>query len=228
MASMSERPGLRARVSKLLKRVLSSFFNLHLRRRVRALTIDNPSLLDQLSPVFAGAEALGFTAPVIRGGAVRDGLKGEEINDYDLYVSRLQVAKGLELPSIKRPDAPKFYKDWLSSRLGLTDLEAHRPRVTERPYLSFKVRFPGVDRPVDLVINDEIVSPEMLALEADATMNGVAASREKIAAHPLFLRDSQNHIFRPTCAIVGNLISAPIRYRAKFASRDPQMRFRPF
>jgi hypothetical protein len=211
-----------------LKKLLSSFFNLHLRRGVRAVTIENPFLLGQLSPVFAGAEALGFTAPVIRGGAVRDGLQGKEINDYDLYVSRLQAADGLGLPSIKAPDAPKFYKDWLSERLGMNDLKAHQPRVTERPYLSFKVHFPGVNLPVDLVINDEILSPETLALEADATMNGVAASRQKIAAHPLFLHDSQNHIFRPTCAIVGNLISAPFRYRAKFASRDPHMKYRPF
>jgi hypothetical protein len=68
----------------------------------------------------------------------------------------------------------------------------------------------------------------MLALEADATMNGVAASREKIAAHPLFLSDIHNHIFRPTCATVGNLISAPQRYRAKFSRRDPELTYRPF
>jgi hypothetical protein len=212
----------------MLKRLLSQFFNLHLRRNVRAVTIENPQLLEQLSPVFTGAEALGFKNPVIRGGAVRDGLQGTEINDYDLYVSRLEAADGLKLPSIKAPDAPDFYRQWLSGRLGANGLEAHTARVTERPYLSFKVRFAGLERPVDLVINDEILSPEMLALEADATMNGVAASREKIAAHPLFPDDVQNHIFRPTCATVGNLISAPIRYRAKFSARDPRLRYRPF
>ena len=211
-----------------LKRLLSSFFNLHLRRGLRAVTIDNPSLLSQLSPVFAAAEELGFLKPIIRGGAVRDGLQGTEINDYDLYVSRIQVADGLGLPSIKTPDAPEFYERWLSARLEMTGIEAHSARLSERPYLSFNLRFTGIDRPVDLVINDEILSPEMLAVEADATMNGVAASREKIAAHPLFLSDMQNHIFRPTCATVGNLISAPKRYLTKFASRDPQLTYRPF
>jgi hypothetical protein len=190
--------------------------------------IDNPPLLDRFSPVFAGAEALGFIKPIIRGGAVRDGLKGQEINDYDLYVSRVQVADGLDLPSIKAAEASDFYKNWLSTRLDTTGLEAHTARLTERPYLSFHVCFTGIERPIDLVINDEILSPEMLALEADATMNGVAASREKIAAHPLFLSDLQNHIFRPTCATIGNLISAPQRYRAKFVPRDPQLTYRPF
>jgi hypothetical protein len=68
----------------------------------------------------------------------------------------------------------------------------------------------------------------MLALEADATMNGVAASRAKIAAHPLFLSDLHNRIYRPTCARVGNLISAPMRYWGKFSSRDPNLKYRFF
>jgi hypothetical protein len=55
-----------------------------------------------------------FKQPVIRGGAVRDGLRSAEINDYDLYVSRAQVADGLRLPSIQTPHAPHFYKEWLS------------------------------------------------------------------------------------------------------------------
>jgi hypothetical protein len=211
-----------------LKTIASGFFNLHLRRGLQAVIIENRSLLDRLSPVFAGAEALGFRNPVIRGGAVRDCLQGIDINDYDLYVSRIQVADGLQLPSIKAPDAPRFYEHWLSRRLGMTGLEPHMARLTERPYLSFNVSFAGIEHPVDLVINDEILSPEMLALEADATMNAVAASREKIAAHPLFLRDVRNHVFRPTCATVGNLISAPQRYVAKFARRDPRLRYRPF
>jgi hypothetical protein len=211
-----------------VKALLSAFFNLHLRRGLKAVEIDNPSLLRQLSPVIAGAEALGFTQPIIRGGAVRDGLQGREINDYDLYVSRLQVADGLRLPSIKAPGAGNFYGSWLSARLGLTDLEAHRERVMDRPYLAFNVRFAGIDRPVDLVINDEILSPEKLALEADATMNGVAASRTKIAAHPMFLTDTQARVFRPTCATVGNLISAPSRYRAKFAARDSELTYKWF
>jgi hypothetical protein len=134
----------------------------------------------------------------------------------------------LDLPSIKLPDSPQFYGRWLSDRLGISNLKPHTPRVTERPYLSFSVRLAGVDRTVDLVINDEVLSPEMLALEADATMNAVAASRNKIAAHPLFLSDLQNHIYRPTCATVGNLINAPQRYFGKFESRDPQLRYRPF
>lgn len=211
-----------------LKTLASGFFNLHLRRGLRAVIIENRSLLDRLSPVFAGAEALGFKEPVIRGGAVRDGLHGGEINDYDLYVSRVQVVDGLQLPSIKASDAPRFYERWLSERLGMTGLEVHTARLTERPHLSSNVRFAGIEHPVDLVINDEILSPEMLALEADATMNAVAASREKIAAHPLFLPDLQNHVFRPTCATVGNLISAPQRYLAKFARRDPRLKYRPF
>ena len=211
-----------------LKTLASGFFNLHLRRGLRAVIIENPSLLDRLSPVFAGAEALGFREPVIRGGAVRDGLHGEEINDYDLYVSRIRVADGLHLPSIKPPDAPRFYQRWLSERLGMTGLEMHTARLTERPYLSCNVRFAGIEHPIDLVINDELLSPEMLALEADATMNAVAASREKIAAHPLFLPDLQNHVFRPTCATVGNLVSAPQRYLAKFSHRDPRLKYRPF
>lgn len=211
-----------------MKRLLSGFFNLHLRRGVRAVQINNRSILERLSRVFAGAEALGFTDPILRGGAIRDLLQGKEINDYDLYVSRVQVVDGLDLPSIKRPDSPEFYKQWLASRLRATDLEAHTARVTERPYLSFNVRFAGVDQPVDLVLNDELLSPEMLALEADATMNAVAASRHKIAAHPLFLSDMQKHIYRPTCATIGNLISAPQRYRAKFSPRDPELKFRPF
>lgn len=212
----------------LVRTLVSKFFNLHLRRGLVATPIDNPRLLEKFSPVFAGAEALGFTNPIIRGGAVRDALQGNEVNDYDLYVSRMQTKDGLQLPSIKEKDAPKFYENWLSKRLGISGLEAHTPRITDRPYLSFEVRFHGIDHAVDLVINDEVLSPDMLALEADATMNGVAASRNKIAAHPLFLSDSRNHIFRPTCATVGNLISAPARYRAKFVSRDPQLKFRFF
>jgi hypothetical protein len=211
-----------------LKSILSAFFNLHLRRGQQTVTIENPALLDQLAPVFGAAEALGFTEPIIRGGALRDGLQGKEINDYDLYVSCRQVREGLDLPSIKAPQAPTFYANWLSQRLGMSGLQGHQPRITERPYLSFKVRFEGIDHPVDLVINDENLSPEMLALEADATMNGVAASRQRIVAHPLFLPDMQRNIFRPTCAIVGNLISAPARYFFKFSSRDPHLRFRPF
>lgn len=211
-----------------MKALLSAFFNLHLRRGLKAIEIDNPSLLQQLSPVIAGAEALGFTEPILRGGAVRDTLQGSEINDYDLYVSRVQVVDGLKLPSIKAPDAAQFYSSWLSARLGLSNLEAHRQRVMDRPYLAFNVRFAGIDRPVDLVINDEILSPEKLALEADATMNAVAASRTKIAAHPLFLSDVEARVFRPTCATIGNLISAPSRYRAKFASRDSELTYKWF
>ncbi len=211
-----------------MRTLVSKFFNLHLRRGLEPRTINNPRLIEKFSPVFAGAEALGFTSPILRGGAVRDALQGDEINDYDLYVSRLQVRDGLRLPSIEEKSASKFYENWLSERLGTNGLRAHKPRITDRPYLSFEVRFPGVDRTVDLVINDEVLSPDMLALEADATMNGVAASRNRIAAHPRFLSDSRNHIFRPTCATIGNLISAPARYRAKFARRDPQLRFRLF
>ncbi len=203
-----------------MRALLSAFFNVHLRKRLRAVEIDNPSLLRQLSPVIAGAEALGFTDPIIRGGAVRDGLRGSEINDYDLYVSRLQVVEGLKLPSIREPGADAFYRSWLGARLKLIDGEAHRQRLMDRPYLAFNVSFSGVDRPVDLVINDEVLSPEKLALEADATMNGIAASRAKIAAHPRFLSDTEAHIFRPTCATIGNLISAPARYKMKFAPRD--------
>jgi len=190
--------------------------------------IENSSLLEKFAPVFAAAEALGFTEPIVRGGAVRDGLDGTEINDYDLYVSRLQVVDGLKLPSIKKPEAPNFYERWLSERLGMSGLEAHQARLTERPYISFNLRVVGIDHPIDLVVNDEMLSPEMLALEADATMNGVAASRHKIAAHPLFMRDVKNRVYRPTCATVGNLISAPQRYLAKFARRDPKLKFRPF
>lgn len=211
-----------------MKALLSAFFNLHLRRGVKAVEIESPSLLGQFAPVFAGAERLGFTEPIIRGGAVRDALLGKEINDYDLYVSRLQVVKGVKLPSIQAPEATRFYEQWLSDRLDVSDLEAHRQRLTERPYLAFTVAFTGVDRPVDLVINDEILSPEKLALEADATMNGVAASRTKIVAHPLFLPDTKARIYRPTCATVGNLISAPLRFRGKFASRDLELTYRWF
>jgi hypothetical protein len=211
-----------------VKALLSAFFNLHLRNGLKAVEIQNRSVLRQLSPVIAGAEALGFTDPIIRGGAVRDGLRGDEVNDYDLYVSRLQVVEGLKLPSIKEPGAAGFYRSWLSARVRLTDGEAHRQRLMDRPYLAFNVQFSGVDRPVDLVINDEILSPEKLALEADATMNGIAASRTKIAAHPLFLSDTEARIFRPTCATVGNLISAPARYKMKFAPRDPELRFKWF
>lgn len=211
-----------------MRALLSAFFNLHLKQGVKAVEIDRPSLLEQLAPVLDAAEALGFTDPIIRGGAMRDALQGKEINDYDLYVSRLQVVEGLQLPSIHAPSAAKFYGSWLSARLGLTGLEAHRERVMDRPYLAYNVRFRGTNRPVDLVINDEVLSPEKLALEADATMNAVAASRTKIAAHPLFLPDSEEHIFRPTCATIGNLISAPARYRAKFASRDSGLKYRWF
>lgn len=70
---------------------LSRFFNLRLRRGVHAVVIENPSLLVCFDPVFKGAEDLGFTAPVLRGGAVRDALEGGEINDYDVYVSRRQA-----------------------------------------------------------------------------------------------------------------------------------------
>jgi len=208
--------------------LLSAFFNLHLRNGVKAVEIDNRSLLEQFRPVFAGAEALGFTEPIIRGGAVRDALLGREINDYDLYVSRLQVVEHLKLPSIHSPYAAEFYSKWLSDRLGLPDLEAHRQRVTDRPYLAFSVQFPGVERPVDLVMNDEVLSPEKLALEADATMNGIAASRTKIVAHPLFFSDTEARIYRPTCATVGNLISAPSRFRGKFASRDSALTYKWF
>lgn len=211
-----------------MKALLSAFFNLHLPRRVKAVEIDNPPLLERFRPVFEGAEALGFTAPIIRGGAVRDALLGREINDYDLYVSRVQVIEQFKLPSIHSPDAAEFYTAWLSDRLGLSDLEAHRQRVTDRPYLAYNVRFSGVDRPVDLVINDEILRPEKLALEADATMNAIAASRTKIAAHPLFFPDTNARIYRPTCATVGNLISAPARYRGKFASRDSGLTYKWF
>jgi hypothetical protein len=84
-----------------VRTLLSKFFNLHLHRGLEARTINNPRLIEKLSPVFAGAEALGFTNPIVRGGAVRDALQGHEINDYDLYVSRMQVRDGLRLPSIK-------------------------------------------------------------------------------------------------------------------------------
>jgi hypothetical protein len=211
-----------------VKALLSAFFNLHLRRGLKAVEINNPSVLQQLSRVIAGAEALGFTEPIIRGGAVRDGLQGREINDYDLYVSRFQVLGGVKLPSIKLPEADEFYSSWLAARLGLSGLEAQRQRLMDRPYLSFNVRFSGIDRPVDLVINDEILSPEKLALEADATMNGVAASRTKIVAHPLFLPDIEARIYRPTWATIGNLISAPARYRMKFAARDSQLTYKWF
>jgi hypothetical protein len=211
-----------------VRTLVSKFFNLHLHRGLEARTINNPRLIEKLSPVFAGAEALGFTNPIVRGGAVRDALQGNDINDYDLYVSRMQLRDGLWLPSIKEKNALKFYENWLSEQLGTNGLQAHKPRITDRPYLSFEVRLPRVDHRVDLVINDEVLSPDMLALEADATMNGVAASRHKIAAHPLFLSDSRNHIFRPTCATIGNLISAPARYGAKFAPRDAKLRFRFF
>ena len=211
-----------------MRTLLSKFFNLHLHRGLEAVTINDPRLIEKFSPVFAGAEALGFTNPIIRGGAVRDTLEGNKINDYDLYVSRMEVRGGLQLPSIREKNAPKFYGNWLSERLGLNGLEAHKPRITDRPYLSFEVRFPDIDHMVDFVINDEVLSPDVLALEADATMNGVAASRSKIAAHPLFLSDSRSHIFRPTCATIGNLISAPARYWAKFLRRDPKLRFRFF
>jgi hypothetical protein len=209
------------------RRLLSAFFNLRLRRGIQAVTIDNPSLLNRFAPIFASAEALGFMDPIIRGGAIRDALEGSEINDYDVYVSRLRVFGCEGLPSIQDEGALDFYAQWLSARLGVSGLEAHTPRVTERPHLSFEVRFPGIKRSIDLVINDEILSPEMLALEADATMNGIAASRDRIAAHPLFLRDLHNHIYRPTCARVGNLISAPQRY-SKFSSRDASLKYRFF
>jgi hypothetical protein len=211
-----------------VKTLLSAFFNLHLPRSVKAVEIKNESLFQRFAPVFAGAEALGFTNPIIRGGAVRDALLGKEINDYDLYVSRVQVAHDSKLPSIHSPYAAEFYRAWLSDRLGLSDLEAHRQRVTDRPYLAFNVKFADVDRPVDLVINDEILSPEKLALEADATMNAIAASRTKIVAHPLFLADAKARIYRPTCATVGNLISAPSRFRGKFAHRDAGLTYRWF
>ena len=211
-----------------MRALLSTFFNLHLRRGLKAVDINNPFILEQLAPVLAGAEALGFTDPIIRGGAVRDALQGKEVNDYDLYVSRLQVVDSLKLPSIHAPYAAEFYGSWLSARLGLAGLEGHRQRLMDRPYLAYNVRFAGIDHDVDLVINDEILSPEKLALEADATMNAVAASRTKIAAHPLFLPDMEAHIFRPTCATIGNLISAPARYRAKFAARDSELTYRWF
>lgn len=211
-----------------MKSLLSKFFNLHLRRGLRAVELNNPSLLQQFAPVFAGAEALGFTEPILRGGAVRDALLGNEINDYDLYVSRVQVVEGLKLQSIHAPGADDFYRSWLSARLELSNPEAHRQRLMDRPYLAFEVRFDGLDHGVDLVINDEVLSPEKLALEADATMNAVAASRTKIAAHPLFWPDTKAHIFRPTCATLGNLISAPARYRAKFAKRDSGLRYEWF
>jgi hypothetical protein len=105
---------------------------------------------------------------------------------------------------------------------------AHRQRVTDRPYLAFAVKFSGIDRTVDLVINDEVLSPERLALEADATMNGIAASRTKIVAHPSFSSDTKARIYRPTCATVGNLISAPSRFRGKFAGRDAELTYRWF
>ncbi len=211
-----------------MKALFSAFFNLHLRRGLKAIEIDNRSLLEQFRPIFEEAEALGFTEPIIRGGAVRDALLGREINDYDLYVSRVQVVEHSKLPSIHSPSATEFYKKWLSDRLGMRDLEAHRQRVMDRPYLAFSVRFSGVDRPVDLVINDEVLTPEKLALEADATMNAIAASRTKIVAHPLFFPDTKARIYRPTCATVGNLISAPARFRGKFASRDSGLTYKWF
>jgi hypothetical protein len=211
-----------------VKSLLSKFFNLRLRRRPRAVELENPSLLQGFAPVFAGAQALGFTEPILRGGAVRDALLGKDINDYDLYVSRVQVAEGLKLPSIHSPNADQFYRSWLSSRVELSNPEAHRQRLMDRPYLAFEVRFDAVDHAVDLVINDEVLSPEKLALEADATMNAVAASRNKIVAHPLFWPDTNAHIYRPTCATIGNLISAPARYRAKFAKRDGGLRYKWF
>lgn len=211
-----------------MKALFSAFFNLHLRRGLKAIEIDNRSLLEQFRPIFEEAEALGFTEPIIRGGAVRDALLGREINDYDLYVSRVQVVEHSKLPSIHSPGAAEFYKKWLSDRLGMRDLEAHRQRVMDRPYLAFSVRFSGVDRPVDLVINDEVLTPEKLALEADATMNAIAASRTKIVAHPLFFPDTKARIYRPTCATVGNLISAPARFRGKFASRDSGLTYKWF
>lgn len=209
-----------------LKSLLSKFLNLHLRRGLRAVELDNPSILQRLAPIFGSAEALGFTVPIVRGGAVRDALLGNEINDYDLYVSRQQVVHGLGLPSIHSPGADGFYRSWLSSRLQLSSAEARRERLMDRPYLAFEVCFPGIDHAVDLVINDEALSPEKLALEADATMNAVAASKTKITAHPLFWPDTKAHIFRPTCATLGNLISAPARYRAKFAPRDSGLRYK--
>ena len=211
-----------------MKSVLSKFFNLHLRRGVRAIELNHRSLLQRFAPVFAGAQRLGFSEPIVRGGAVRDALLGNEINDYDLYVSRVQVVDGLKLPSIHAPNADEFFRSWLSDRVELSDGEAHRQRLMDRPYLAFEVRFDGIDHPVDLVINDEVLSPEKLALEADATMNAVAASRTKIVAHPLFWPDTEAHIFRPTCATIGNLISAPARYRAKFARRDSGLKYRCF
>jgi hypothetical protein len=210
------------------KKLLSAFFNIRLRRGVHAVTLDNPSLLERFAPVFAAVESLGFLEPIIRGGAVRDALEGGEINDYDVYVSRLRVRGSDSLPSIQDKGAPDFYTKWLAVRLGVSGLEAHTPRVTERPHLSFEVRVSGIERSIDLVINDEVLSPEMLALEADATMNGVAASRDRIAAHPLFLTDLHNHIYRPTCARIGNLVSAPMRYMAKFSSRDVRLKYRLF
>lgn len=209
-------------------RILSGFFNLHLRRRIRAVAIDRRDILTRLLPVFEGAEALGFTAPIIRGGALRDALQGKDINDYDLYVSRAQTVNELDLPSVKAPHAFDSYRKWLGSRLHMSDIEGHGSRWMERPYLSFSVRFAGVDKPVDLVLNDEPLSAETLAVDADATMNGIAATREKIVAHPLFLRDVEQNIFRPTWATVGNIISAPQRYVTRFSRRNPGLKYRPF
>jgi hypothetical protein len=220
-------PTLTVHTMLIPKKLLSAFFNLRLRRGVQAVKVENPSLLNGFARVFAAVEALGFTDPIIRGGAVRDALEGGEINDFDVYVSRLRVRDGILLPSIEDPGAPDFYAAWLSERLGISGIKGHAARVTERPHISFEVRCPGIERSIDLVVNDEMLSPEMLALEADATMNGVAASRDRIAAHPLFLPDLHNHIYRPTCARVGNLISAPMRY-SKFASRDPKLKYRLF
>jgi hypothetical protein len=211
-----------------VKALLSKFFNLHLRRGLQTIPVDSPSLLERFEPVFSAAENLGFTSPILRGGAVRDVLHGQQINDYDLYVSRAQIANGLRLPSIHSAEAEAFYRAWLSKQLGLSDLKPQRQHLTDRPFLAFSVRFAGVPLPIDLVINDEVLSPEKLALEADATMNGIAASRTRIVAHPLFFSDTEAHVYRPTCATVGNLISAPLRFRAKFARRDPRLTYRWF
>lgn len=210
------------------KTAVSCFFNLHLRRRVRAVPIQNPALLQDFAAVFDGAEALGFTLPIVRGGAVRDFLLGKKINDYDLYVSRQQVTEGLDLPSVVQPNSIGFYREWLARKLRLDEVKAQQSRWMERPYLSFKIALPGVELPVDLVVNDERLSAERLAVEADATMNAVAASRDRIVAHPLFLSDLQGHIFRPTCATIGNLISAPKRYLTRFAPQEPNLKYRPF
>jgi hypothetical protein len=205
---------------------ICSIFNAPLHYLPEAVELHNKEVLDGLNPVFETFKGFGFQFPVIRGGALRDAFSRCKPQDYDVVVSSQQASD--PLPSIHTPLAGEFYTRWLLNKPQITNATPKWPAFTRLQFLAFELGVEGLDRPADLIIQDEPVDPALLAVKAEATMNSIAASSDHIYAHPLFSDDLQNKIYRATNNTARHAINAVRRYQSKFSPRDPDLCYRPF